>query len=132
MGGASFPRVGGGVALTVPAFIPAIHAEMIVIVAGAVLMAMPAMIMAVPMPVIGAALRVEGRLHIDNGRAETFEHETDDVIAANADRRLGYLSRKVPVADLPGESEQMPRIIRPHFHQIFGSGANLDDANACE
>jgi len=66
---------------------------------------------------IGASFGVERRFDPDHARAEPLHHRLDDVIAPDA-KTLGHdLGRQMAVAEMPGDPNQMMRIVAPDFDQ---------------
>ena len=56
---------------------------------------------------IGSAFRIEGRLDIDQLRPESLQHVLDDVILPDAQAIRHDLRWQVPVADVPGQANQI-------------------------
>jgi hypothetical protein len=66
---------------------------------------------------IGAAFGVERRLDLDHARAKTLDHRLDDMIAPDP-QPLGHdLGRQMPVAEMPGDPDQMMRVGAPDLEQ---------------
>ena len=64
---------------------------------------------------IGAAFGIERRLDLDDARAETPDHRLDHVIAPDA-QALGHdLGRQMAIAEMPGDADQMLRIVAADF-----------------
>ena len=68
---------------------------------------------------IGAALGIERRLDLDDSRAQPLHHRLDDVIPADAQPLPHDLRRQMAVAEMPGDADQMLRIIAADFRQRF-------------
>lgn len=70
---------------------------------------------------IGTALRLEGRFdHLDGG-AKTTRHLLQHVVAGDADAIREKLRRHMAVAEMPGESRQMMRVLRHDLrHRLLG------------
>jgi hypothetical protein len=56
--------------------------------------------------VICAAHRLERLAHLTHCRAQSAEHRLDDVVALDQDAARLDLGRQMPVADMPGESQE--------------------------
>ena len=69
--------------------------------------------------VIGPARRLEWLFHIHHRSTETFQHRTDHMIAQDQDTTFLDLRRKMPVAQVPGEFDEVQRITRLHLEQLF-------------
>jgi len=66
---------------------------------------------------IGAAFGIERRLDLDDSRAKPLHHRFDHMISADA-QRLGHdLGRQMPVAEMPGDPDQMVRIGAANFNK---------------
>ena len=64
---------------------------------------------------IGTAFGIERRFDPDHARAEPLHHGLDDVIAPDA-KGLGHdLRRQMAIAEMPGDPNQMMRIVTPDF-----------------
>ena len=75
---------------------------------------------------IGAALGIEWRLDLDDAGAEPLHHRFDDVVAADAQALWHDLRRQMTVAEMPGDPNQMQRILPSNFEQRLGGGNHLD------
>jgi hypothetical protein len=75
---------------------------------------------------IGAAFGIERRFDLDQARAQPSHHRLDHMIAADAQSPLRDLGRQVPIAEVPGEANQMLRIAPPDFQKRFGRRHHLD------
>ena len=81
---------------------------------------------------IGATFGIERRLDLDDKRAQTLHHRLDDVITADA-QALGHdLRRQMPVAEMPGDPDQMMRIDAADFEQRLRRRHHLDQAAILE
>ena len=81
---------------------------------------------------IGAAFGIERRLDLDDARAEALHHRLDDVIAPDP-QALGHdLGRQMPVAEMPGDPNQMMRIDAADFHQRLRRGDHFDQPAVLE
>src|SRR5271156_369827 len=58
-------------------------------------------------PGIGAALRIERRLDLDDFGAELRRQIGNDVIAPDAQRCRHHLRRQMPVTQMPGDAREM-------------------------
>ena len=77
---------------------------------------------------IGAAFGIERCFDLDQARAQPSQHRLDHMIAADAQSPLRDLGRQVPIAEVPGEADQMLRIAPPDFQQRLGRGHHLDQS----
>jgi hypothetical protein len=75
---------------------------------------------------IGAALGIEWRLDLDDAGAEPLHHRFDDVVAADAQALWHDLRRQMTVAEMPGDPNQMQRIVAPDFGERLRCGDHLD------
>jgi hypothetical protein len=92
-------------------------------------MTMPRMIMriiCVRVVGIGAAFGIERRFDLDQARAQPSQHRLDHMIAADAQSPLRDLGRQVPIAEVPGEANQMLQIAPPDFQKRLGCRDHLD------
>lgn len=81
---------------------------------------------------IGAAFRMEGRVDGHDIGAELHEHVLDHVITADAQPVAEQFGRQVPVAEVPGEAQQMRAVLARHLHQSLGRRLDRDDAPVLE
>jgi hypothetical protein len=75
---------------------------------------------------IGAAFGIERRLDLDDARAKPLHHRLDDVIAPDPQAFWHDLRRQMPIAEMPGDSDQMQGIGAPDLDQRLGRGNHLD------
>ena len=75
---------------------------------------------------IGAAFRIEGCFDFDDPCAQSFHHRLDDVIATDAQAPSRYLGRQMAVAEMPGDSNQVLRIVAANFRQRLRRRHDLD------
>ena len=68
---------------------------------------------------IGAALRIERRFNLDHARAEPLHHGLDDMVAPDPKTLSHDLGRQVPIAEMPGNPNEMMGIPAPNFSQRF-------------
>ena len=81
---------------------------------------------------IGAALRLERRLHHFDRGAEAARHLLQHGIAGDADAVGEQLGRDMAVAEMPGEARQMMRVARDDLrHRLLG-GDHRDRASVLE
>ena len=66
---------------------------------------------------IGAALRIKRRLDLDQPGTQTLHHSLDHMIAPNAQTFRHDLRRQVAVAEMPGDANQMLRVLVADFHE---------------
>jgi len=75
---------------------------------------------------IGAAFGIERRFDLDHAGAKALHHRLDDVIAPDT-QALGHdLRRQMAVAEMPGEPNQMVRILSANFQQRLRRRDHLD------
>ena len=111
---------------------------MFVIMVMAVTMIMPVvmpvvMIVIVIMPMrmpalrmIGAPRRLERLVDLEDDDAEALQHCADDMIAEDDDAVFLDLSGKMPVAEMPGELDQMGAVATADFEKFLVGGEDLD------
>lgn len=99
---------------------------MVVVTAMIVLMAMVVVTVVVCAMGIGAALRLEGSADVQHRGAEPAQHVLDHVIAADEDEILAELGRKMPVAEVPGEADEMRRVARDDPGEWLRGSLHLD------
>ena len=75
---------------------------------------------------IGAAFGIERRFDLDEARAQPSDHCLDHMIAADAQSSGRDLGRQMPIAEMPGQANQMLRIVPPDFKERLGRGHHLD------
>lgn len=86
------------------------------------------MIMAVGLSMpVGAAFRVEWSVHRRETPAEFFHHILDHVIPADAQGLAHELGRQMPVAQMPGDLDQVGGVVRRNFHQFLRLGQHFHD-----
>lgn len=75
---------------------------------------------------ISTAFGVERRLDLDDLRAQALHHGLDDVIAPDT-QSLGHdLGRQMTVAEVPGDSHQMLRIVTADLQEMLRRRDHLD------
>ena len=89
------------------------------------------MMMVVPMRmaamgVIGAPRRLERLADLGDNSAQPFEHGADHVVAQDQDALLLDLRGEMPVAQMPGEFDEMPAVARADFEKLFIRRNDLD------
>ncbi|QTK80706.1 hypothetical protein AT6N2_C3222 [Agrobacterium tumefaciens] len=97
--------------------------------ASAVIMMVVPVIMAMRVPamsVISAACRLERLFHLAHCGAQAFQHGANDMVTQDENALLLDLRRKMPVAQMPGELDQVKAVLRLDLEQLFIRGANLD------
>ncbi len=81
---------------------------------------------------VGAALGIERRLDLDDSGAEALHHRLDHVVAPDP-QTLGHdLGRQMPIAEMPGDPNQMQRIGAADFEQRLGRGDHFDQPAVLE
>lgn len=81
---------------------------------------------------IGAAFGMEGGVDGHDIGAELDEHVLDHVITADAQAVAQQFGRQVPVAEVPGEAQQMRPILGCHLDQRLGRRLDRNDAPVLE
>jgi len=77
---------------------------------------------------IGAAFRIEGRLQRVQSSAELFHHILDDVIAPDPEGCAHELRWQMPVTQMPGDLDEMGRVLGFNLDKVFRLGNHFDDA----
>lgn len=75
---------------------------------------------------IGAARRLERLVNLEDDGAEALQHGADDMIAEDDDAVFLDLRGKMPVAEMPGELDQMGAVATADFEEFLISGEDLD------
>ena len=75
---------------------------------------------------IGAAFGIERRLDLDHPRAQAFHHRLNDVIATDAQALRRNLRRQMPIAEMPGEANELVRIPAADLQERLGRRDHLD------
>jgi hypothetical protein len=97
-----------------------------------VILVMPMIVMGMTGIGVSAAFGIERRLDLDHARAEARHHGLDDVIAADA-QGLGHdLRRQMPIAEMPGDADQMMRIAAADLEQRLGRRDHLDQPSVLQ
>lgn len=81
---------------------------------------------------IGAAFGMEGGVDRYDIGAELDEHVLDHVITADAQAVAEQFGRQMPVAEVPGEAQQMRPVPAGHLDQRLGRRLDRDDAPVLE
>ena len=113
--------------IMVMVMVMAVRMTMGVIVLMVLMIVRVAMRMLMAAAFIGTAFRVEWRLDLDHARAQSLDHGVDDVIPADAQAFCHDLRRQMPVAEMPGDTDQMLRIARLDLEQRLGSRHHFDE-----
>jgi hypothetical protein len=82
--------------------------------------------MRMPTVGIGAAFRIERRFDLDHAGAEALHHRLNDMIAPDAQTSGGNLGRQMAVAKMPGDPDQMVRILSSDFDQRLRGRHDFD------
>ena len=81
---------------------------------------------------IGAAFGIERRLDLDDARAKPLHHRLDDVIAPDT-QTLGHdLCRQMPIAEVPGDPDQMMRVAAANLDQGLRRRDDFDQTSIVE
>ncbi|KFC64044.1 hypothetical protein FG93_05554 [Bosea sp. LC85] len=123
MAGVSVPLVVMSVAMIVPAAAGCVMR---------VIMIMTVCMVVVVTVIIGAALGLERTFDHAHGAALAANHLGEDMVVLDIDRVCRDLRRRVPVADMPGDTHQPQRVLGPHFEQALRSGLDQDEAAILE
>jgi hypothetical protein len=75
---------------------------------------------------IGAPLRIEWRLDLDRSGPQPLHHRLNHVIAPDAQTFRCDLCRQMTIAEMPGDTNQMLRILAADFHQRLGRRNHFD------
>jgi len=81
---------------------------------------------------IGAPFGVERCFDLGDSCAQPLRHFLDDVIAPDAQAPCRDLRRQMPVAEMPGEANQMLGVTATDLHQRLWRGHNLDQSAVVE
>src|SRR6266851_4039395 len=90
------------------------------------------MVMARRGPGIGADFRVERRVEPGDMPAQPLDHRGDDMIRANPQPPLQRLQGQMPVAEVPGDAQQVGRAVGGDLDDRLGGGAHPDIAAIVE
>lgn len=123
MAGVSVPLVVMSVAMIVPAAAGCVMR---------VIMIMTVFVVVVVTVIIGAALGLERTFNHAHGAALAANHLGENMVVLDIDRVRRDLRRRVPVADMPGDTHQPQRVLGPDFEQALRSGLDQDQAAILE
>src|SRR6266513_5327891 len=84
------------------------------------------------MDMIRAGFRVEGRLQMDDLATKAGYHLRNHAIGADAQSLAGDLHRQMPIAEVPGDPQQIWVARGDDLKQRLGSSANTNIAAALE
>jgi hypothetical protein len=101
--------------------------SVIVLMAVVMVIVRVALLMAMAAAFIGAAFGIEWRLDLDHARAQSPDHGFDDVVPADAQAFRHDLRRQMPVAEMPGDADQMLRIASSDLEQRLSSRHHFDE-----
>lgn len=76
---------------------------------------------------VGPAFRIERRGDRCQATAKPGNHVLDHVIAADPERFAQQLRWQMPVAEMPGDLDEMGRVARGDFDQILRFGQHFDN-----
>lgn len=76
-----------------------------------------------PAMTIGTSLRRERLIYLDEGRAQMFQHVSDNLVTLDQKSVSLDLAGRVSIADMPG---QPWKFVASDFQKILGSSDNLD------
>src|SRR5262245_65616164 len=77
---------------------------------------------------IGTPFRIEGTFQPAHAGAQARNHGGDDMVFADVEGSLGDLAGEMPVAQMPGDPRQGPRIATGDLQQALGRGLDGDNA----
>jgi hypothetical protein len=75
---------------------------------------------------IGAALGIERRFDFDHASPQALDHRLDHVVAADSQAFGHDLGRQMAVTQMPGDPNQMLRVVAADFGQRLGRSDHLD------
>ena len=75
---------------------------------------------------IGATFRIERRFDLDDPCPQPLHHRFDDVIAPDPQPPSRYLRRQMAVAEMPGDTDQMLRVLAADLDERLGRRHDLD------
>ena len=81
---------------------------------------------------IGAAFRIERRFDLDDPRAQPLHHRLDDVIAPYATAPFRDLRRQMAIAEMPGDPNQMLRVVAPDLNERLRCRDDFDQPTIVE
>ena len=93
------------------------------------------MIVVVPMDLtmaVGPAFRIEGRQNDRHRGAEPLQHILDDMIVADAQSVAEKLGRQMPVAEVPGDADEIGRAGGDNLKQTLGNRLHQDQPAVLE
>jgi hypothetical protein len=112
---------------------------MIMVIVTMIVVTMPVIVMrmiVVPMRMaglgIGPAFGIERRLDLDHPRAKPLHHGLDDVVSANAQGFGHELRRQMAVAEMPGDADEMVRIVAADLEQRLGCRDHFDQPSVLQ
>jgi hypothetical protein len=91
-----------------------------------------AVIVAMSVLIVGAVLRIEGRLDRCEPGAEATQHVLDDMVAADAQPVADDLHVDMPVANMPGEPRQLLGVGGGDFDERLRGADNTHDGAVIE
>jgi hypothetical protein len=91
-------------------------------------MMMPIVVVVVRVAVvaIGAALRLEGGLHLHKICSETAEHILNHMVGADAKDLFSNFRRQMPISQMPGKAYKLMGILMPDFDNKLRSRLNFE------
>src|SRR5580698_4531174 len=81
---------------------------------------------------VRTAFRIERRFNLDDTPTESAQHLFQHMVAANAQRPCQNLRRYMAVAEMPGDTRQMLRIVAAHFKKQFRRGNDFHQPSVVE
>jgi hypothetical protein len=93
---------------------------------------MRGVVMGVAVTIIGAAFGVEWRFDLDHPRAQSLHHFLDHMVTPDAKRFRRNLRRQMTVAEMPGDADQLLRILAADFEQRLRRRDHLDQTAILE
>jgi hypothetical protein len=77
---------------------------------------------------IGAGFGIEWGFDVIDMAAEEHNHLLDDMVGTDADALAEQLDGEVPVAEVPGDADEVGFVVGVDFEEFFGAGEDADDS----
>jgi hypothetical protein len=81
---------------------------------------------------VGATLGIERRFDLDHPRAQSLDHRLNHVVTADSQGACSDLRRQMAIAEMPGDADQMLRVVTSDFQKRLGRGHDFDQAAILE
>ncbi len=113
--------------MLVAMFVIMVMAVIMPVVMPAVMIVIVIMTMRMPaLGMIGAARRLERLVDLEDDGAEALQHGADDMIAQDDDAVFLDLGGKMPIAEMPGELDQMRAVASANLEELLVGSEDLD------